>query len=271
MDEKRKNISIALIVRNEEENMEKCLKSICWSNDIVVIDQSSTDRTRDICEKYTKKVFITKPKGICNPDRMLAIEKSDNEWVLLLEADERVTNELKDEMLTIVNDVKRKEIAYYIPVKSFFLGKWIKTCGWYPGFILRLFKKGEVNYPPTIHSHGQTQGPCGKLKSDLIHLSYTSLSQYFYKFNRYTQQLAQEKFSKKRRVTPLNFLLLFFVKPLYFFLNKYFLKLGIRDGFRGFFISFSSALTVFVTYAKLWEMQNQDSKKSNFINKKSNN
>jgi len=257
---KTKKISIVLIVRNEEDNIEECLKSASWSDDIVVVDQSSTDRTREISRKYTDRVIVAQAKGCCEPDRMQAISQASNEWILLLDADERITDELRDEMLTVVNDSNRDEIAYFLSVKSYFLGKWIKGCGWYPGYILRLFKKGKVTFPTNIHSHGQTEGPCGRLNNDLIHLSYSSLKQYFNKFNRYTQQIAQEEFNKRKRVTPLNFPLLFIIKPLYFFLYKYFLKLGIRDGFRGFFISFSSALTIFTSNAKLWELQNRKRK-----------
>ncbi|MCD6451045.1 MAG: glycosyltransferase family 2 protein [Acidobacteria bacterium] len=251
----KKGISIALIVRNEERNIEECLKSVVWSDDIIVVDQSSEDKTVEIAKRFTDRVFVTEPKGICNPDRMFSIEKARNEWVLLLEADERVSPELAEEMLGLVNDPTRDEIGYYIPVKNHFLGKWIRGCGWYPSYILRLVKKGFVDFPPTVHSHGIPKGKCGYLKNALIHLSYSSLSQYLGKLDRYTTEMAKELYDQGVRVRWYNIPLFFFVKPLYFFFYKYLVKWGVGDGFYGFFISFSSGLTIFIAYAKVWEKQ----------------
>jgi hypothetical protein len=186
---------------------------------------------------------------------LFAIYTQKNDWVFLLEADERVTKELVEEMLALVNDPEREEIGYYIPVKNHFLGKWIKGCGWYPSYILRLVKKGFVDFPPTVHSHGIANGRCGYLKNDLIHLSYSSISQYLVKLDRYTEQMAKELYQNGVRISWYNIPLFFIVKPIYFFLYKYLWKWGVKDGFYGFFISFSSGLTIFTAYAKVWERQ----------------
>lgn len=120
-----------------------------------------------------------------------------------------------------------------------------------------MFKKGVTKWPLEIHDTPEIKDKhkVDYLKNFLIHNSYYSLTQYFEKFNRFTTQLAQEEYEKGIRITQKNFLLYFFIKPLFWFLKKYFLQLGFIDGFRGLFISFSSALVIFVTYSKLWEMQ----------------
>jgi glycosyltransferase involved in cell wall biosynthesis len=247
-------LSVIIITRNEEKNIRSCLESVKWADEIVVVDQSSTDKTADICKLYTDRVFVVEPKGYCEPDRMVAISKARGEWILYIDADERVSPELKNEILTTISSEKRNHNCYYLPRKNYFLGKWIKYCGWYPGYILRLFKKGTVIFSDRIHQDGITKEKCGFLKNDLIHLSYQNLEDYFEKFNRYTSRIAQEKYERGDQISNLNFWISFLFKPLFLFFRSYFLKRGWKEGFRGFFISFSSGLVIFVTYVKLWEL-----------------
>ena len=248
-------LSVILITRNEEKNIRSCLESVKWADEIVVIDQSSTDRTVEISKEYTDRVFVVEAKGYCEPDRMVAIAKARGEWILYIDADERVSPELKEEILMTISSCQRIHNCYYLPRKNYFLGKWIKGCGWYPGYILRLFKKGTVVFSDQIHQDGTTEEECGLLRNDLIHLSYQNLEHYFEKFNRYTSRLAQERYERGARASILNFWVSFLFKPLSFFLRSYFLQQGWKDGFQGFFICFSSGLVTFVTYVKLWELQ----------------
>jgi glycosyltransferase involved in cell wall biosynthesis len=248
------DLSVFMVVRNEETQIRECLETISWADEIVIIDQSSTDSTIEIAKEFTNKVFVTEPKGYCEPDRNIAIAKSSGKWIFYIDADERVTADLKDEILQISKSDDSRP-AYYVKRRNYFLGKWIKTCGWYPSPVLRLFKKGEVIFPNEIHRVPQHKKEYGYLKNDLIHYSYNSLGEYFEKFNRYTTQLATEEFEVGKRITAFNFIPNFLIRPLYFFLSRYLYYKGYKDGFRGFFISFSSALTVFINKAKLWEMQ----------------
>jgi len=248
-------LSVIIITRNEEKNITDCLQSVKWADEIVVIDQSSTDKTVDICKNYTDRVFVVKAKNYCEPDRAVAVEKAKGKWILYLDADERVSSELKNEIMEIVYKDDKGYKCYYLGRKNYFLGKWIQKCGWYPGYVLRLFEKGTVAFSEVIHQDGTTREKCGYLRNDLIHLSYTSLEDYFEKFNRYTTRLAIEEYEKGIKINKRNFFILFLMKPSYLFLQRYFLLKGFRDGFRGFFISFSSALVIFATYAKLWEKQ----------------
>ena len=247
-------ISVIMVVRNEEAQIGECLKTVSWSDEIVIIDQSSNDSTVKIAREFTDKVFLTEPKGYCEPDRNLAIEKASGRWIFYIDADERVSPELRDEILSIVRSSNIRP-AYYLKRRNYFLGKWIKTCGWYPSPVLRLFKKGEVTFPNEIHQVPPHKAEYGYLKNDLVHYSYSSLGEYFEKFNRYTTQLAVEEFTKGKRITSINVLDKFILKPIYNFFLKYFWCRGFLDGFRGFFISLSSAFTVFVASAKLWELR----------------
>jgi glycosyltransferase involved in cell wall biosynthesis len=254
---KKVNISAIIITKNEENNIAECLESIKWVDEIIVVDQSSSDNTVGICKKYTDKVFTVEAKDYCEPDRAVALEKAQCEWILYLDADERVPDELKREILQTINGKGNFNYykCYYLARRNHFVGKWIKNCGWYPGYVLRLFKKGTVTFSESIHQDGKTSEKCGYLKNDLIHLSYSSLESYFEKFNRYTSRLATEEFEKGKKVNKKNFVFLFLIKPLIWFFHRYFILKGFRDGFYGFFISFSSALVILITSSKLWEKQ----------------
>jgi glycosyltransferase involved in cell wall biosynthesis len=250
------NLSIVIAVKNEEKNIKQCLESVKWADEIIIVDDHSTDATVEMAKQYTNKIFFNDSKGSFHDNKNLGLEKATGDWILSLDADEIIPPELAEE---INQAIKSSQYAgYYLNRKNYFLGKWIRGCYWYPDYIIRLFKKGTTQWPTDIHKVPRIEeGKVGKLQTPFIHYSYYSLNQYFEKFNQYTSRVAAEEYSRGYRISWKNLTLCFLLKPLYFFLMKYFLKLGIRDGFRGFFISFSSALTVFVSYAKLWEMQNR--------------
>jgi glycosyltransferase involved in cell wall biosynthesis len=251
------DVSVIMVVRNEEGQLRECLETVSWADEIVIMDQSSADSTEKIAREFTDRVFITEPKRYCEPDRNTAIEKASGKWIFYIDADERVPPELRDEILSVVKSNDPRQ-AYYVKRRNYFLGKWIKTCGWYPSPVLRLFKKGEVLFPNEIHQVPLHKKEYGYLKSDLIHYSYNTLEEYFEKFNRYTTQLAKEEFRIGKRITALNAASSLFLRPLYNFFLKYILYKGFMDGFRGLFISLSSALTVFVASVKLWELEQKE-------------
>ena len=255
-------ISVVIAAKNEEGNIRMCLESVKWADEIILVDDVSEDRTVEIAREYTNKIFIRDSKGKFHENKNFGIEKAKYDWILSIDADEVLTPELADE---IKEAVKKEEfIGYYINRKNFFLGKWVRHCGWYPNYIIRLFRKGVTRWPsnwPHEPFHGtpdiQQKSKVGRLKNPMLHFSYKSLDQYFKKFNSYTSYLALEEYEKGLRIKKSNFLTLFAIKPLYWFLKRYVVKLGFLDGFRGLFVSFSSGLVVFTTHAKLWEVQNK--------------
>ncbi len=250
-------LSIVIASKNEEHNIRKCLESIKWASEIVVVDDLSTDKTVEICKEYTEKIFINDSADGFHKNKNLAIEKATGNWILSLDADEVVTSELKEDILAAVNINPSAVSGYYILRKNFFLGRWIKGCGWHPDYAIRLFRKGSAIWPLEIHATPEIEDKkaVGCLNSFLLHYSYRSFQQYFEKFDRYTGLIAEEEYKKGTRINKCNFFVLFLMKPSYIMLRKYFFQKGFMDGFSGFFISFSGALVIFVSYAKVWEKQ----------------
>jgi len=256
-------ISAVLIVRNEEKNIIRCLESIKWVDEIVVVDQLSTDKTVELAKRYTDKIFITENKLICNPDREFGITKTSNNWILLIEADEVIDENLKKEIISVVDQDKYD--IFFMPVKTFFVGRWIKTCGWWPGYIPRLFKRGSIKFQSSIHTNGELLSKkIGYLENPLLHYSYNSIDDWIDKFKRYTTVSAYEYFQKGVKISFKNTVKDLILKPMYFFILKYFILRGYRDGWRGLFISLSSALTIMVSYFKLIELYNEKEKNSLF-------
>ena len=250
-------LSVVLGVRNEQKDIRDCLEKVKWADEIIVIDDSSTDNTVQICKEYTKKIFsFDSGGGNLNKNRSIGINKCRNDWVLVLDADEVITLELSEEIKKAINS--KFYIGYNILRKNYFLGEWIQGCNWHPDYIIRLFKKNSVEWPSSgLHEtlNIKDNNKIGYLKNAMLHYSYKTLDYYFEKFNRFTSRGAVEQYEKGIRVNKSNFMLYFIIKPVYFFFQKYFFYKGFKDGFRGFFISLSSALVVFTTNSKLWEKQ----------------
>lgn len=249
-----------IAVKNEERNIRACLEAVKWADEIVIVDDCSVDKTVEICREYTGTIIINDSCGSFHKNKNLGIEKSAGGWILSLDADEVVSVELKDEIVLRLASDPGGVDGFYIPRDNYFLGKRITGCGWSPDYIARLFRKGAAIWPLNIHDVPKMadESRVARLENPLIHQSYYSLAQYFEKFNKYTTRLAAEKREKGVRVSAKNFLTVFLIKPLFWFLRKYLFQKGFMDGFRGFFISFSSGLVIFVTYAKLWETQENE-------------
>ena len=254
-------LSLTIATKNESENIEKCISSAPFVDEIIVVDDCSTDDTVQAARGLGAKVMTRESKGSFHENKNLAIQEAKGDWILSLDADEFVTEELA---LSITKALSAPAFdGYLVDRHNYFLGRWIRGCGWYPDYILRLFRKGKARWPLEIHDVPklpQGNAHAGMLEGPLIHFSYKNLDQYFDKFNRYTSRLSveytQKQVSMRGFHVPVNLLL----RPSYWFLQKYLLKAGFRDGLPGFFISFSSALTVFVSHLKLWHAQREGAK-----------
>lgn len=247
-------ISVIIVIFNEEKRIRRCLDSVRWVDEIVVVDQSSTDNTVAICREYTDKVYTVPNKGFCEPDRPVALSKTSNEWILYLDADESVSGELRQEIeLTLAGTPKYD--GYYIPRKNTYLGRWVKYSGWYPSYVLRLFKKNRVTFSEKIHTDVMPAGICGHMKNDLFHYTYESVDEHVTKMIRYTNVLAEQSYVRGERITARNFLWKLFMLPAIYFLQKYVWMQGYRDGTRGLLIGAFTFSTVFTANAKLWEIQ----------------
>ncbi len=253
------SLSVTLATKDESANLSTCLDSITFADEIILVDDCSSDNTVEIARDFGARVIVRDSGGSFHENKNLAIDEASGDWILSLDADEVVSKELARSLCDILSFPKSN--GYLVDRHNYFLGKWIKGCGWYPDHILRLFRKGESRWPIEIHDTPKLEGGnqnAPLLKGPLIHFSYRDLEQYFEKFNRYTNRLAVEYGLHHQNMRGLSIPINLFARPGYWFVKKYFLMAGFRDGLRGFFISFSSALTIFVSCLKLWEAQRYD-------------
>jgi glycosyltransferase involved in cell wall biosynthesis len=242
------DISAVIITLNEEANIEDCLASVSWARQIVVVDAESTDGTREIARRFTGEVHQKKWEGYSEA-KAFAIGKASSEWVLSLDADERVTPELRQEIESI--SAAPAVDGYMVPIRPLFLGRWIRHCGWYPGYKLRLFKKDMASVTPRrLHEGIRVKGDTGKLENPLLHYAYPTVRSYFEKFSRYTDAAARELHEEGRRAGAFDIVL----RPFFSFLKMYIAKRGFLDGLEGFVLCVFSSLYVMVKYVKLREL-----------------
>lgn len=241
-------LSVTIITLNEEKNIRDALESIKWADEIVVIDSGSNDRTIDICKEYTEKVFYNLWPGY-TAQKNFAVDKAAYQWILSIDADERVTPRLAKEIQEVLQYPKAD--AYAMPRHVFYLGKWIDHSGWYPDYKVRLFRKDKAKWEGiNLHEVIIVSGKVCYLKGDLNHYTYKDISYHVNTINNYTTISAGEYLKLDKKANLWNIVL----RPAATFFKKYFLKQGFRDGFPGFVIAVSSAYYVFLKYAKLWEL-----------------
>jgi glycosyltransferase involved in cell wall biosynthesis len=241
-------ISVIIITKNEEENIAECLKSVVWADEIIVVDSESEDRTIEIAKKFTGKIFSKKWEGFANQKRY-ALGLVSNELVLNLDADERVSDKLKDE----IEKMDFSSEGYFIPRENYFLNKKITTCGWEKDFQLRLFRKSKVKVTEKlIHEGFVVDGKTDYLKYPLIHYTFTSIEKSFSKINNYSTLQALEVYSTRKKVTGSTII----SHGLSAFLRYYFSLKGYKDGIHGLMISLFNSITTLLTYMKIWEYQN---------------
>lgn len=241
-------ISVIIITKNEEENIKDCLKSIVWADEIIVVDSESKDNTIEISKNFTGKIFIKKWEGFANQKRY-ALDLASNELVLNLDADERVSEKLKDE----IQSLDFSSDGYFIPRENYFLNKRITTCGWGKDFQLRLFKKSRTKVTEKlIHEGFVVDGKIDYLNNPVIHYTFTSIEKSFSKINNYSTLQALEVFRSKKEVKSSTII----SHSLSAFLRYYFSLKGYKDGIHGLMISLFNSVTTLLTYMKIWEYQN---------------
>lgn len=245
-----------VITFNEELNLERCLKSLSFCDEIVVVDSGSSDRTVEIAQKYASKVIFHDWSGYAS-QKNFANSLTDCEWILSLDADEEVSKELCNEIKSLKNAGFRG-VGYSIPRKNIHFKRWIQYGGWYPNRLVRLFFKESGSWSKTqVHEQWICHGEIGSLNCDLIHHSFKDLEDQVEKSNRYSTLAAGQLFMNGQHFCFLNSL----VKPIVKFFETYLIKLGFLDGFPGFINSMVASYAVFLKCAKLWEMERGSSKK----------
>ncbi len=241
-------ISATIITFNEEKNIKRCLESLEEVvNEIVIVDSFSTDKTIEICKLYTSKIYQQSFEGY-GSQKNFATNKSQNDWILSIDADEVLSQELKNSISKLKENSNFD--AYTFSRITNFCGKWIKYGGWYPDTQLRLWNKNNGLWNDSnVHERIQLNEHASicKIKGDLLHYSYYNLGEYLDRINKYSDLKAKDLFSKGKKANV--FTLLF--KPFFKFFILYFLKLGILDGFYGFVIAISTSYSTFLNYIKI--------------------
>lgn len=241
-------LSVIIITYNEERNIEACLKSVCWADEIIVVDSFSTDRTVAIANKFTDKIFKHPFHGY-GKQKAFALSKAREEWVLSIDADERVPQALKEEIEMAISN---SAIAgYYLPRKNFFCGHWIRHSGWYPDYQLRLFKREKARFDERfVHEKVIVEGRVGYLKSPLTHYTYNSLSEYFEKMQRYVDLWAKDKKQQGKK----GGIGKGFLHGFWTFFKMFFLQAGFLDGRQGLLLASLYAAYTLAKYARLEEL-----------------
>lgn len=244
------NVSVIVITHNEERNIVECLCGVAWADEIVVVDACSSDQTAELARQFTSRVFTREWIGYADA-KNFALSKVRHDWVLWLDADERIPPELADEIRRVVADAPALA-AYQFARRAYFLGKWIKHCGWYPGYVVRLFRKDHAGFSTDrVHEKLIVDGNVGTLQHDMLHYTDENLFHYFAKFNRYTSLAADDLHHAGKKFTWYSVL----ARPPFLFFKMFILRRGFLDGVHGLLLSIASAAYVFVKYAKLWDLQ----------------
>jgi len=248
-------ISACIIAKDEADRIGPCLASLAFCDEIVVIDSGSTDGTQEICRKAGARVIETDWPGWVE-QKNRAVEAANHDWVLSLDADERVDDRLREAILKLrANALARaggdEPVAYEVTRRVFYLGRWIDHGGWYPEWRVRLFHRGHARWGGVDpHDRVEAEGDVGRLsEGNLEHFTYRSISDHLSQMNRFTTVGAEELYKRGRRATFWAVLL----RPPFRFFHMYLLRLGFLDGRAGFVVAVLHAYAGFLKYAKLWE------------------
>jgi glycosyltransferase involved in cell wall biosynthesis len=242
-------LSVVIITLNEEAKVKDCLESVAWADEIIVVDSFSKDNTVEIVKNYTDKIYQRKFAGF-GEQKNFALSKTSGDWILSIDADERVTSELQEEIKrTLANP---RACGYYMPRKSYFSNRWIKHCGWWPDYVLRLFRRDCGCFSGRlVHEGVKVDGPTARLKNPLEHRPFFSVSDLIKKADTYSTLGAQVMVAEGKRCSCCSAL----THSAFGFFKTYLLKLGILDGWRGLAIAYSNAVGVFYRYMKCVEMK----------------
>ena len=240
------SLSVVVITRNEAEAIRPCLESVAWADDIVVLDSASSDGTPDICRGMGARVVEAGDWPGFGPQKNRAIAHATGDWVLSLDADERVTPELRREIEAAM--ARGTHAAYRMPRLSRYVSRYMRHSGWHPDHVVRLFRRGRARFSDDlVHERLVVDGDIGTLTEPLVHEAFTSLEEVLEKVNRYSTAGAEMAHRRGRRSGLAGAV----VRGLWTFLRTYFLKGGFLDGREGFMLAVSNAEGTYYRHLKL--------------------
>jgi glycosyltransferase involved in cell wall biosynthesis len=243
-------LSVVVITRDEERNIEACLESVHWANEIVVVDTGSTDRTLELAQRFRPRLVSFPWQGF-GAAKAHAVSQASHEWIFSLDADERVTPDLAAEIENVVRTDGAGFDAYSVRRRAYFLGRWMKHGGWYPGWVVRLFRRSAGTFDSAVvHEEVHVSGKTGRLAGELLHFTDPSFDHYLGKFNRFTSLGALRLRADGQRGHWRDMV----IRPPLAFMRMYLARRGFLDGSHGLLLALLSAGAVFTKYAKLWEL-----------------
>lgn len=244
-----KKVSAILITKNEERNVGECLASLTFADEVIVVDSGSTDRTEELCRRDPRVRWFTEEWKGYGPQKNSALEKAAAPWVFSIDADERVTPELAEEIRAL-HLRHAPEDGFRVSRRNFFGGKWVRRGGWYPDYVLRLWRKDRGRFDGrAVHESVLVPGTVGTLSGELLHFTYRDTADFLDRMNRYSTLAAREMARAGKRVSSLDLLF----RPAFTFFRMFVLKRGFLDGTLGFRLAILYAAYTFAKYAKLGE------------------
>jgi glycosyltransferase involved in cell wall biosynthesis len=241
-------ISTAIICKNEEKNIRNCIESTKWTDEIIVVDGLSTDKTKEIAEGLGAKVFLNEFRSF-KEQREFALSKCSGDWILVLDADEICSTGLKNEIQDVLTTVIPEICGFRIPRKNYFLGKWIRHCGWYPSYQMRFFRKDAVKVKNRlVHEGYEIDGKTYTLICAILHNTVQSISEYTERINHYSTLQAIEKREKGAGFWKI------LLKPSFSCIHKYIFQGGFLDGVEGLMVTYFHIMTNMLTLMKIREM-----------------
>jgi glycosyltransferase involved in cell wall biosynthesis len=244
-------LTVTVIARNESANLGAALDSVAWADEVLVVDSQSTDDTADIARRHRARVIVREWPGY-SAQKNFAAGEAAHDWILSLDADERVTPALADEIGRLLGEEPPAQ-GYRIPRVSFYLGRWIRSTDWYPDYQLRLYDRRTGRWAGLVHEGVDVEGPVGRLRADLQHVPYRDIAHHLQTIDRYTSLAAEQMVGRGVRVGVLGLV----ARPAGALVRNYALRGGWRDGSVGLVVSILNSYYVFLKFAKLWEAQRQ--------------
>jgi glycosyltransferase involved in cell wall biosynthesis len=244
-------VSVTVITKNEAPDIDAALSSVRWADEIVVVDANSSDETVSIARRHTDRVVVREWPGYV-AQKNYAASIAANDWILSLDADERGTPALADEVRSVLS-ASPAQAAFRIPRVTWHLGRWIRSTDWYPDYQTRLYDRRSAEWTGKyVHEAVAVRGETGQLNAEIQHYAYRDIAEHLETIDRYTTYAALQMREANRRASVFDVA----VHPPLAFLRNYLAHGGFRDGLPGFIISTLNSYYVFLKFAKLWELQN---------------
>lgn len=240
------SLSVIIIVKNEEHDIRSCLETVTWADEIIVLDSGSSDNTLLIAKEYTKNIYISPDWQGFGVQKNRALAYASCDWVLSLDADERVSDALRQEIANAIH--ASSSHVYKLPRLSSYCGKFIRHSGWWPDYVARLFKRGEASFSnDLVHERLVFQGEAAPLTSPLLHITYRDLDEVILKINQYSTLGAINIYQKGKRANLISAIMHGFLA----FVRTYIFRAGFLDGAEGLMLAISNAETTYYRYLKL--------------------